>query len=154
MRMGELLARKGLAAALAACLAVACLGLAACGGSGSGELQDGIYTGQSSEYEGDAVDGAGYGVATITIEDGAITACTFETYELDGTLKDENYGISLSGNENKHTKAQTAVQACEQYAAALVEAGSLDGVDAISGATVNYAQFQEAVDDALAQARA
>ena len=92
--------------------------LPACGG---GELKDGTYTGQSSNFEGDAVDGAGYGVATITIKDGAITECTFETFELDGNKKDENYGKSLAGNRNKYTKAQNAVNACPEYAKALVK---------------------------------
>ena len=62
--MMEKLASRSLALGLALCLAVCCLGLAACGGSGSGELKDGTYTGQSSDFEGDAVDGAGYGVVT------------------------------------------------------------------------------------------
>ena len=134
-----------------ACLAFACLGLSACGGSA--QLKDGTYTGQSSNFEGDAVEGAGYGVATVTIKDGEITECTFEAYELDGTLKDENYGQSLSGNDNKYLKAQFAVNSCPEYAKALVEAGSIDGVDVISGATVMHDQFQEAVEDALSQAR-
>lgn len=150
--MTRIISSRFAAVLLAACLAACCLGLAACGGSD--ELQDGTYTGQSSVFEGDAVDGAGYGVVELTIEDGAITACTFQTYEPDGTLKDENYGRSLSDNPNKYQKAQTAVAACEEYAAALVEAGDIDDVDVISGATFNYEQFQEAVDDALSQARA
>ena len=150
--MGTTLSKKLLALMMAACLGVCCLGLAACGGSG--ELQDGTYTGQSSNFEGEAADGAGYGVVKLTIKDGAIADCTFETYELDGTLKDENYGVSLSGNQNKYTKAQNAVKACPEYAKALVEAGDASNIDVISGATVNHDQFVEAVDDALAQARA
>lgn len=150
--MAKTFTSRLLAVLMAACLAASCFALAACGGSG--ELKDGTYTGKSTEYEGEAADGAGYGVVTITIEDGTITDCQFQTYELDGTLKDENYGVSLAGNENKYYKAQTAVEACDKYAAALVDAGTLDGVDMLSGATVNYSQFQEAVDDALAQARA
>ena len=89
------LASKIMSSLLVSCLALCCLGLAACGGGG--EVKDGTYTGQSSEFEGDAVDGAGYGVATITIKDGVITECTFETFELDGNKKDENYGKSLAG---------------------------------------------------------
>ena len=150
--MAKTFAAKAATLFALACMLVACLGLAACGGSGA--LQDGTYTGQSSEFPGEAADGAGYGVVQVTIADGAITDCTFETYELDGTLKDENYGVSLSGNQNKYTKAQNAVNACPEYAKALVETGDPNEVDAISGATVNYEQFLEAVDDALAKARA
>lgn len=150
--MQKAVSRNLLALFMAACLAFACLGLAACGGGG--ELKDGTYTGQSSEFPGEAADGAGYGVVTLTIKDGTIADCAFETYELDGTLKDENYGVSLSGNQNKYTKAQNAVNACTEYAKALVEAGDVADVDVISGATVNHDQFVEAVDDALAQARA
>ncbi len=131
-------------------LAVGCFGLTACGGSGT--LNDGTYTGQSEMHDEEA-QASGYGVATVTIKDGEITDCTFETYELDGTLKDENYGVSLSGNENKYKEAQAAVEAASEYAKQLVEKGSVDDVDVISGATVNLTEFQEAVDDALAQAR-
>ena len=131
-------------------LAVGCFGLTACGGSGT--LHDGTYTGHSEMHDEEA-QASGYGVATVTIKDGEITDCTFETYELDGTLKDENYGVSLSGNENKYKEAQAAVEAASEYAKQLVEKGSVDDVDVISGATVNLTEFQEAVDDALAQAR-
>ena len=71
-------------------------------------------------------------------------------YELDGTLKDESYGADLS-KENR-LKAQKAVQSAEKYASRLVEAGGLDGVDAISGATISYNEFIEAVNNALSKA--
>ncbi len=139
-------------AAIAALMAIAVglFGLTACGASGT--LKDGTYTGQSEMHDEDA-QASGYGVATITIKDGEITDCSFETYELDGTLKDDNYGVSLSGNENKYKEAQAAVEAASEYAKQLVEKGSVDDVDTISGATVNHTEFQEAVDDALSQAR-
>jgi len=43
--------------------------------------------------------------------------------------------------------------ACDEYAKQLVENGQLDGIDAISGATINYDEFVEAVDNALSQAQ-
>ena len=49
-------------------------------------------------------------------------------------------------------KAQKARAACDYYAEQLVEKGDLSDVDAISGATVNYQEFQEAVSEALKQA--
>ena len=127
--------------------------LTACGGS---SYADGTYTGTSSVYEGDDDgSGAGYGVATLTIQDGAITACTFETFEPDGTLKDEDYGKQNGevANRDFYNKAQRAVQASAQYGDKLVAAGSLKDVDAISGATVSFSEFQEAVEDALNQAK-
>lgn len=135
--------------------ALACLSLTACG-SESVSYVDGTYTGTSSVYENDdgTEDGNGYGVVTITIEGGVITDCEFLTYETDGTLKDENYGMEggTVSNRDYYSKAQKAVAAVPEYAAQLVETGSLDEIDAISGATVNYNSFVEAVKNALAQA--
>ena len=128
--------------------------LTACGGSAN--YADGTYTGTSSVYEGDDDgSGAGYGVATLTIQGGAITACTFETFEPDGTLKDEDYGKQNGeiANRDFYNKAQRAVQASAQYGDRLVAAGSLKDVDAISGATISFSEFQEAVEDALNQAK-
>lgn len=119
--------------------------------------KDGTYTGQSSVYKSDDGEdqGNGYGVAEITIEGGVITGCTYLTYEEDGTLKDEDYGKESSGtvaNKDYYNKAQKANAARDQYAAMLVANGSLDGIDAISGATINYNEFVEAVENALSQA--
>jgi len=135
--------------------AFACLSmLAGCGGSVS--YKDGTYEARSAEYinEDGSEEGNGYGVVTVTIKDGAITDCTFRTYELDGTEKGEDYGMKSGSIANKdfYNKAQKAVGACEKYAEQLVLAGKVDGVDAISGATINYRQFVEAADAALAQA--
>ena len=71
-------------------------------------------------------------------------------YELDGTMKDESYGADLS-KENR-LKAQKAVQSADKYAALLIKSGSIDGVDAISGATISCSEFKEAVNDALSKA--
>ncbi len=118
---------------------------------------DGVYTGKSAVYENEdgSTEGNGYGVVTLTIEGRAITACEFVTYEPDGTLKDEEYGKQNGeiANRDYYNKAQKAVAAASEYAAQLVEKGSIDMVDAISGATLNYNQFTDAVLDALDQAR-
>jgi major membrane immunogen (membrane-anchored lipoprotein) len=134
-----------------------------CGCSGGSEnYADGTYEGQSEKYVADTgfedeetdEDSSGYGVVSITIEDGKITACTFKTYEIDGTLKDEDYGKEGGeiANRDYYNKAQKAIAACDMYAESLVYAGRLDDVDAISGATVNYNEFNEAVKDALKKA--
>lgn len=150
MSMGKKNPGRGLAALAAAGALALGVGLAGCGG---GTLKDGTYTGQSQTV-GEATDeDSGYGVVQLTIKDGKITDCTYQTYEVDGTLKDENYGQSLSGNQDKYNKAQKAVSACAEYAKQLVETGDENQVDVISGATNNYNEFLDAVDDALAQAR-
>ncbi len=126
-------------------------------GSSNVSYKDGVYTGQSSVYESDdgTDNGNGYGVVTITIEDGIISDCTYQTYEEDGTLKDEEYGKEDGriANKDYYNKAQKANAACAEYANMLVANGQLDGIDAISGATINYNEFVEAVEDALAKAQ-
>ena len=129
--------------------------LAACGGgassSAASSYADGTYSGRSSDFDEDeSGNGSGYGEVEIEIKDNQIVGCTFTMYELDGTVKDDTYGADLS-QENR-LKAQKAVQSADKYAAALVEAGSTDGVDAITGATISYNEFVEAVNDALSKA--
>ena len=130
--------------------------LAGCGGKKNVTYKDGTYEGKSSVFENEdgTDDGNGYGVVTITIEDGAIADCTYRTYETDGTEKGEDYGKEDGriANKDYYNKAQKANAACAEYAAMLVQNGQLDGIDAISGATINYNEFKEAVDDALSQA--
>ena len=148
------LIKKGLALTF---VSVMCFSLAACGGSSSSKTSvnasynDGTYEGRSSDFEADeSGNGAGYGQVTIEIKDNKIVSCEFELHELDGTLKDETYGADLV-KENR-LKAQKAVQSAPKYASQLVEAGNIDGVDAISGATISYNEFTEAVNDALSKA--
>ena len=143
--------KKTIALLLAAALILA---LSACGGGAATKpvsYADGTYTGRSADHQDDEDgNGAGYGTVELELRDGKVTDCSFAMYELDGTLKDDTYGSGLS-KENR-LKAQKAVQSAPKYAAMLVEAGSLDGVDAISGATISYQEFREAVEDALSQA--
>ena len=129
--------------------------LTGCGGK-KVTYRDGDYEGKSSVYENEdgTDDGNGYGVVNITIKDGAISACTYHTYEVDGTLKDEEYGKEDGriANKDYYNKAQKANAACAEYADMLVQNGQLDGIDAISGATINYNEFVEAVENALKEA--
>lgn len=131
------------------------IALTACGGSVS--YKDGVYTGQSQVWEDEEEgNGNGYGVAEVTITDGKISACTFTTYEPDGTKKEgEAYGMvnGKIGNQDYYNKAQRALAANEVYAEQLVNVGNVDGVDLVSGATISYSEFQEAVQNALDQAK-
>ena len=143
-------------ALLMACAAV----VTGCGESSSSKTTyaDGTYEAKSSVFTNDdgTEDGNGYGVVTLTIKDGAITECTYQTFEIDGTLKDGDYGKQNGeiANRDYYSKAQKAVAACDEYAKMLVSNGSLKDIDAISGATVNYKEFKEAVELALADAAA
>ncbi len=138
------------------CAAVLC----GCGsGSGSSRKEatykDGTYEGKSSEYEGEEDgSGAGYGVVTLTISGGKISDAEFKTYELDGTLKDKEYGKQNGevANQDFYNKAQRAVQASAKYGEQLASTGNADEVDAITGATISYNEFKEAVEDALNKA--
>lgn len=135
--------------------AAAALLLTGCGGK-KVSWKDGTYEAQSSVFENDdgTDDGNGYGVVSVTISGGKITDCSFLTYEADGKLKDEDYGKEDGriANKDYYNKAQKANAACAEYASLLVQNGQLDGIDAISGATINYKEFKEAVGLALKQA--
>ena len=140
------------------CLAaLTALLLPGCGGSGN--YADGTYTAQSEVYEGledeeSLSGGDGYGVVTVTLRDNVITDCSFTTYMPDGTVKDADYGKRNGeiANQDYYNKAQRAVRASQNYAEQLAAKGSLEAVDAISGATISFQEFQEAVRAALKQA--
>ena len=141
-------------AGIFAAAALLCLSLAACGSdtasASPASCKDGTYSGRSSDFpEDESGNGAGYGEVEITVKDNKVTECSFVLYELDGTVKDETYGADLS-KENR-LKAQKAVQSADKYSEMLVSSGSLEGIDAISGATISYNEFVEAVNDALAK---
>jgi len=147
------------AAVLSALGMVSVLMLTGCGsGSKTAAYKDGTYTATSSVFTNDdgTEDGNGYGTVTLTIKDGKIAECSYQTFEVDGTLKDEEYGKQNGeiANRDYYSKAQKAVAACDEYAKLLVANEGLDGLDAISGATVNYNEFKEAVQLALDEASA
>jgi major membrane immunogen (membrane-anchored lipoprotein) len=125
-----------------------CLALIA--GCGGAAYKDGTYTGKSG------VDDTGaWGEAAVTITAGKVSGCRFITYQKDGSEKDADYG-KVNGaisNQAFYDKAQLAVRAMEQYAAAFGRTGNLKDVEAVSGATIAWDQFHEAVGEALAAAK-
>jgi major membrane immunogen (membrane-anchored lipoprotein) len=126
---------------------IVALALAGCGGGG---YRDGVYTGRSGEDDTGA-----WGEVTISIGAGRISGCEFVTRQKDGTVKDENYG-KINGEISRrdfYDKAQLAVEAMKKYAADYLEAGRLKDVEAVSGATIAYNQFLEAVENALETAK-
>jgi major membrane immunogen (membrane-anchored lipoprotein) len=128
-------------------IVTALLLLAGCGNAG---YTDGVYSGRSGEDDTGA-----WGEVAITITDGKIAACNFFTREKDGTVKGEDYG-KINGeiaSQDYYDKAQLAVRAMGQYAREYVEKQRLRDIDGISGATISYDQFNEAVEHALEKAR-
>jgi major membrane immunogen (membrane-anchored lipoprotein) len=121
-----------------------------CFGCGNSAYKDGTYTGRSGPDENGA-----FGEVTITIAGGKISDCRFVTWQKDGSIKDENYGKKNGeiSNQSYYDKAQLAVAAMEKYARDLSRAGKPDDVEAVSGATIAYDQFREAVEEALETAR-
>lgn len=137
-------------------LALSALLLLTTGCGGDTSYTDGTYVGVSGMYTNPdgSDDGNGYSELTITLEDGVITDCAYWTYEPNGALKDENYGMADGevANRDFYNKAQKAVASCAQYALQIVEQGGAEEVDAITGATVNYDLLLEAYAAAMTQA--
>ena len=125
--------------------------LVACGGDKKEEApsvsyKDGTYHGESAKDER-----GGLVKVDITVKDNKIESCTMQNIDGDGKEKDESYGQSQ--NEGLYKIAQQAVNLAKSYPDILVEKGSPEGVDAISGATETYKQFIEACNNALADAK-
>lgn len=125
-------------------LLILIVALSACGGGS--DFEDGTYFGKSLED-----DAGGIGEVTIVIKEGEIVDCTYVTYDESGNIKDERYGKD-SGNDAFYEKAQIAVEAMKDYPKQLKEKKQPELVEAISGATISYDQFNEAVDEALKMA--
>ena len=107
----------------------------------SSGYKDGTYEGRSS-----ADDDGDYATVKITVQDNLITACEFKTFESNGEIKGEEYAKSSE-------EAAIAVASVSEYEKQVVQTGDIAQVDAISGATINYNQLNEAVYDALGKAQ-
>jgi major membrane immunogen (membrane-anchored lipoprotein) len=119
-------------------------------GCGGGVYKDGVYTGKSGEDDTGA-----WGEVTVTMNAGKVSGCEFVTRQKDGTIKGTEYG-KINGeisNQVYYDKAQLAVEAMKKYAADYQKAGSLKDVEVVSGATIAYDQFLEAVGNALETAK-
>ena len=139
------------AIALCACGLAACLMVAGCGSTGSGQstgpLKDGSYTGRSSVLDAN-VDGDGYVVVSIKVADGKIADASFEAFEPDGTLKDKDYGKDGA----YYAVAQKALSAGDDYLESFLQTGDPNAIDTVSGATYLHDLFVEAAQSALDQA--
>ena len=139
------------AIALCACGLAACLMVAGCGSTGSGQstgpLKDGSYTGRSSVLDAN-VDGDGYVIVSLKVENGVVSDASFEAFEPDGTIKDKNYGKDGA----YYAVAQKALSAGDEYLEQFKQTGDPNAIDTISGATYLHDLFVEAANNALDQA--
>lgn len=110
------------------------------------ELKDGTYTGVSSED-----DFGGHMEVTITVADGKITDTEVKNLQKDGSEKGEDYG--KEAGEEGHKTAQMTLEASQTYGQKLTKKGSVEEVEAVTGATQSYNQFVEAANDAINQAK-
>ena len=149
--------KKGLTALFISVVAgVSVLG--GCGSSGNnGEdtvLKPGVYTGQSSTAPEE--DGGGYAIVKLTVgDDNKIESLTFDTFEKNGKKKFAENGAPADpkSEDPEYLKMmKDAWEACETYRTQFLETGDTEKIDAISGATLSYDQFKEAVDIALQKA--
>ncbi len=108
-------------------------------------LQDGQYFKISEKSRN-----GGYLEVTLVIKDGEIQGCDMLMYTKDGNLKDETYGTGST--PEVYQAAQAALTAAKEYPNLLVELGSIDEVDAISGATETYDVFKEVVEEIIKDA--
>ncbi len=115
--------KKWLAVALALVLAVS---LAACS-SGSGTMQDGVYTAEADDAY---VENYAYGwrdTLTVTYKDGVVVDATFESYDAEGNKKSTpgNYDMTPPPSEWMPELSEN-----------VVEAGTASQVDGVAGATI------------------
>lgn len=111
--------------------------------------QDGSYEAQSSPDE----DG-NYGRVKVTLEANRFISVDYQSYNKDGTVKDENYGRDRESSLNKgyYRKAQFAIKQVPVYAKMLLNVQDIDDVDTISGATIIHDQFEECIEIILDEA--
>ncbi len=108
---------------------------------------------RNGSYEGRSTDDSrgAYGIVSVKVEGGKIASAEFVQYNADGTIKGERYGEE-AGEEN-YKIAQKALEQSKKYPEQLMQTQNVEQVDAVTGATTSWKQFQEAAKDALAKAK-
>lgn len=112
---------------------------------------DGIYKATSSVKD----DWGGSAEVEIVVKDGRITSCVFTSYDADGKLKDGDYG-KIDGvikNMGLYKIAQNAVSQSNKYGEMLIKSQDIEKLDALSGATVSFTLFKDAVKQVIEEAK-
>ncbi|MGP1416043.1 MAG: FMN-binding protein [Treponema sp.] len=112
---------------------------------------DGTYKATSSIKD----EWGGTATVEIVVRDGRITSCIFTSYEEDGKLKDAEYGKTdgIIKNMGLYKIAQNAVVQSNKYGDMLVKTQDIESLDALSGATVSFDLFKNAVEQIMKEAK-
>ncbi|PIE53858.1 MAG: FMN-binding protein [Dethiosulfovibrio peptidovorans] len=139
--------KNRLGIALVALVAVAVVGIVVFRKASTPQSRkDGVYQGEfHNEEKGSSTR------VTLKMRGGKIVDCQMTALDAEGHVKDENYGKN-SGAEN-YRRAQLAVEGMQQYPEMLLKMQDVDTMDAVSGATVTFKEFQAAVRRALKEAK-
>ena len=110
-------------------------------------MQDGYYSAEEADFDE-------YGwkeFITIFVMDGKISSIVYDARNSSGFVKSWDLDYMRDMNRTHGTYPN---QYARLYANALLETQTLDGVDAVSGATYSYYSFRRLVDAAMGQAAA
>ncbi|MCI9596574.1 MAG: FMN-binding protein [Firmicutes bacterium] len=135
--------KRILSVALILLLLMMPLTLTACGDEG--ELQDGYYTAEASEFH--------FGwkeYITIMVKDGSIVSVEYNAENPSGFIKswDNAYMQTML-----HTNGTYPNEYTRYYAGQLLENQKADGIDALTGASSSYDSFQKLAAAVLDQAK-
>lgn len=137
------------AASAAAPLSTATAAASPGASAGASVYRDGTYQVQcKTDIEGYYVKG------TLVVTGGKISSADWTIYDANRNNKvfDKDYEVVFAGNDTYVQQCRDNLKGMAGYSDKLVEAQSLDGVDAVSGATWAYHKFEEFVQDGLKQA--
>ena len=117
-------------------------------------LKPGTYTGQSQTASEE--DGGGYAVVKLTVgNDNNIESIIFDTYDKNGKKRFSDNGsvnVPQYATDEEAELLGDIGEACMLYKEQFIETKDAEQLDAVSGATLSYEQFKEAVDIALQKA--
>lgn|GEM_PF-123066 len=112
---------------------------------------DGNYTAIPSMKD----DWGGSAKVELVVKDGKIVSCTFDSYEKDGKLKGADYG-KIDGeikNVGTYKIAQNAITQAAKYPDMLLQSQNIEELDALSGATVSFILFKDAIKQIMEKAQ-
>jgi len=114
------------------------------------KYRDGVYVADSTKDEW-----GGKVSVTLIIKNGTIAECDMKNLDKDGQEKGDDYGKKNGKIENEgiYKIAQEAVKNSSEYTNEFLRVKDIELVEVVSGATVTYNSFKEAIEKCLQQAK-